>query len=100
MFSISRGSLLEAESIPYVAIRAKRLEESQCAEAFEQIDAVSRMLTNLLKALDRRLRAGNLPPPASRLSLPASRFPSPASRVPLPESRFPLPASRFPLLVS
>ena len=57
--SISRGSLLEMESILYVAIRAKRLHESQCTTALEQIDGISRMLTNLLKALDRRLRAGN-----------------------------------------
>ena len=56
--SISRGSLLEVESILYVAIRAKRLQEYRCAAAFEQIDGISRMLTNLLKALERRLRAG------------------------------------------
>jgi hypothetical protein len=42
----------------YVAIRAKRLDESQCAAAFELIDFVGRMLTNLLKALQRRLRVG------------------------------------------
>jgi four helix bundle protein len=56
--SISHGSLMEVESILHVAIRAKRLEELQCAVAFEQIEATSRMLTNLLKALNRRLRAG------------------------------------------
>ena len=56
--SISRGSRLEVESILYVAIRAKRLDESQCAAAFELIDFVGRMLTNLLKALQRRLRVG------------------------------------------
>jgi four helix bundle protein len=57
--SIARGSLFETESILEVAIRAKRLQESQCTAAFEQIDGISRMLTNLHKALDRRLRAGN-----------------------------------------
>jgi four helix bundle protein len=56
--SIARGSLFEAESILEVAIRAKRLQDAQCAAAFQQIDGISRMLTNLQKALERRLRAG------------------------------------------
>ena len=56
--SISHGSLMEVESILHVAIRAKRLDELQCIVAFEQIEAISRMLTNLLKALHRRLSAG------------------------------------------
>ena len=57
--SISHGSLMEVESILYVAIRAKRLDDAQCVAAFEQVETISRMLTNLLKALQRRLRASD-----------------------------------------
>ena len=56
--SISRGSLLEVESILHVAIRARRLGQSECEAAFALIEVVGRMLTNLLKALHRRLRSG------------------------------------------
>jgi four helix bundle protein len=56
--SMSRGSLLEVESVLYVAIRCKKLDESQCARAFELIELIGRMLTNLIKALRRRLRSG------------------------------------------
>ena len=86
--SISRGSLLEVESILYVAIRAKRVAESQCAAAFELIDYVGRMLTNLLKALQKKIRGGrqlgdsarSVPTPAPRKS-PSSRL---NRRVPSP----------------
>jgi four helix bundle protein len=52
--SMSRGSLLEVESILYVAIRTDRLTEDDCAEAFRLIDTIGRMLTNLLRALYRK----------------------------------------------
>ena len=55
--SMSRGSLLEVESILYVAIRCSHLSEADCAHAFKLIDPIGRMLTNLLRALYR-------PPPA------------------------------------
>ena len=55
--SISRGSLLEVESILHVAIAAQRLHESQCGEAFALVERIGRMLTNLLKALHRRMDA-------------------------------------------
>ena len=55
--SMSRGSLLEVESILWVAIRTRRLVESQCAQAFALIDRVGRMLTQLLRRLYRRIRA-------------------------------------------
>jgi S23 ribosomal protein. len=51
--SISRGSLLEVESILYVAIRCKHLSEDECAKAFELIASIGRMLTKLLRALYR-----------------------------------------------
>jgi len=51
--SISRGSLLEVESILYVAIRCKHLSEDECAKAFELIGSIGRMLTKLLRALYR-----------------------------------------------
>ena len=35
--SMARGSLLEVESILYVAIRCKRLSEEECAKAFRLI---------------------------------------------------------------
>src|SRR4029453_2696264 len=41
--SISRGSLLEVESILYVAIRCKRLGEQECAKAFTLIPAIENM---------------------------------------------------------
>ena len=52
--SMSRGSLHEVESILHVAIRTKRLGAQECAEAFAVIEVISRMLTNLLRALYRR----------------------------------------------
>ena len=51
--SMSRGSLLELESILHVAIRCGHLSEADCAPAFKLIDAIGRMLTNLLRALYR-----------------------------------------------
>jgi four helix bundle protein len=51
--SMARGSLLEVESILYVAIRCKRLSEEECAKAFSLISSVGRMLTKLLRALYR-----------------------------------------------
>jgi four helix bundle protein len=61
--SMSRGSLLEVESILWVAIRTKRLAESQCAQAFALIDRVGRMLTQLLRRLYRRVRANRAAEP-------------------------------------
>jgi four helix bundle protein len=51
--SMARGSLLEVESILYVAIRCKRLSHDECAKAFRLISSVGRMLTKLLRALYR-----------------------------------------------
>jgi len=51
--SIARGSLLEVESILYVAIRCQHLGEQECATAFTLIAAIGRMLTKLLRALYR-----------------------------------------------
>ena len=51
--SMARGSLLEVESILYVAIRCKRLSEGECAEAFRLISSIGRMLTKLIRALYR-----------------------------------------------
>ena len=51
--SMARGSLLEVESILYVAIRCKHLSEDECARAFRLISAIGRMLTKLLRALYR-----------------------------------------------
>ncbi len=51
--SMARGSLLEVESILYVAIRYKRLSEEECAKAFRLISSIGRMLTKLLRALYR-----------------------------------------------
>ena len=56
--SMSRGSLYEVESILLVAIRTKRLCESECAKAFALIEVISRMLTNLLRALYRTGTSG------------------------------------------
>src|SRR5262245_47401991 len=52
--SMARGSLLEVESILYVAIRCKHLSEDECAKAFRLISVIGRMLTKLLRALYRR----------------------------------------------
>ena len=57
--SISRGSLLEVESVLHVAIRTNRLSQDDCAEAFAMIDSIGRMLTNLLRALYRRPSTSN-----------------------------------------
>ena len=51
--SIARGSLLEVESILYVAIRCKHHSEEECAKAFGLIGSIGRMLTKLLRALYR-----------------------------------------------
>jgi four helix bundle protein len=51
--SMSRGSLLEVESILYVAIRCRHLSEADCADAFKLITSVGKMLTKLLRALYR-----------------------------------------------
>lgn len=51
--SMARGSLLEVESILFVAIRCKRLSEEECAKAFKLINSIGRMLTKLLRALYR-----------------------------------------------
>jgi four helix bundle protein len=51
--SMSRASLLEVESVLYVAIRCRRLPEQDCADAFNLIDSIGRMLTNLLRAVYR-----------------------------------------------
>jgi four helix bundle protein len=51
--SIARGSLMEVQSILCVAIRCNHLSVNDCARAFELIDAVGRMLTQLLRALYR-----------------------------------------------
>ena len=51
--SMARGSLLEVESILYVAIRCKYVSEEECAKAFALIGSIGRMLTNLLRALYR-----------------------------------------------
>jgi four helix bundle protein len=55
--SIARGSLLEVESVLYVAIRCRHLDAQVCARALELVDAISRMLTNLLRALYASSRA-------------------------------------------
>ena len=57
--SIARGSLYEVESVLFVAIRANRLSEAQCAESLKLINSIGRMLTRLLRALYRK-------PPDSR----------------------------------
>jgi four helix bundle protein len=57
--SMSRGSLLEVESILYVAIRAGRLREDECAQAFGLIASIGTMLPNLLRALYRKPRDGH-----------------------------------------
>ena len=54
--SMARGSLLEVESILYVAIRCKHLSEQECAKAFTLITAIGSMLTKLLRALYRDTR--------------------------------------------
>ena len=51
--SMSRGSLLEVESILHVAIRCGHLNEADCARTFKLIHPIGRMLTNLLRALYR-----------------------------------------------
>ena len=86
--SISRGSLLEVESILHVAIRAKRLGESQCAPAFELIDFIGRMLTNLLKALQRRIRGQRRVSDSARHVATSGRRESVPSR---PHRRVPSP---------
>jgi four helix bundle protein len=62
--SMSRGSLLEVESILYVAIRTRRLSEDECSEAFRLITVIGKMLTKLLRALYRR-------PPEPRGQVPS-----------------------------
>ena len=52
--SMARGSLLEVESILYVAIRCKHLSYEECGKAFRLVSSIGRMLTNLLRALYRR----------------------------------------------
>ena len=51
--SMARASLLEVESILYVAIRCRRLTKEDCADAFKLITSVGKMLTKLLRALYR-----------------------------------------------
>jgi four helix bundle protein len=50
--SMARGSLYEVESVLFVAMRANRLTEAQCAESLKLI--IGRMLTKLLRALYRK----------------------------------------------
>ena len=57
--SMARGSLLEVESILLVAIRAGRLTQAECEPAFALITSVGRMLTNLLRALQKKRREKN-----------------------------------------
>jgi four helix bundle protein len=52
--SIARGSVLEVESILYVATRCGRLTTEECAFAFKLIASICRMLTKLLQALYRK----------------------------------------------
>ena len=52
--SIARGSLYEVQSVLYVAMRANRLTEAQCAESLKLINSIGRMLTSLLRALYRK----------------------------------------------
>ena len=54
--AIARGSLLEVESILYVAIRCEHLGGHECAKAFTLITAIGSMLTKLLRALYRDSR--------------------------------------------
>jgi four helix bundle protein len=52
--SMARGSLYEVESVLFVAMRANRLTEAQCAESLKLINSIGRMLTKLLRALYRK----------------------------------------------
>jgi four helix bundle protein len=81
--SMSRGSLLEVESILFVAIRSNRLSEADCVDALALIETICRMLTNLLRALYRH-------PPSNGLARSRKlAAPSPQSLVPSP--RFSVP---------
>jgi len=52
--SMARGSLYEVESVLYVAIETRRLDEDQCKPALRLIESIGRMLTMLLRALYRK----------------------------------------------
>lgn len=50
---IARGSLLEVETLLHAAIRVQLLREHQCTPAMRICDDVSRMLTALLRKLEK-----------------------------------------------
>ena len=82
--SMSRGSLYEVESILLVAIRTNRLCERECARAFALIEVLSRMLSNLLRALYRTGTRGEKPAGRSLATPGGTPVPSPQSLVPSP----------------